>query len=72
MKKYSLLFFILTFIQCTTTAPETGQLHEEHGTAIEASYRTPEIDTTRLNVAFLIMDGVYNTELTAPAYHLSR
>lgn len=26
----------------------------------------PEIEPTRYNVAFLIMDGVYNTELTAP------
>ena len=66
MKKYSLLLFILPFLQCTTTAPEAGQLHEEHETAIKVSYRTPEIDSTRLNVAFLIMDGIYNTELTAP------
>ncbi len=26
----------------------------------------PQLDTTRYNVAFLIMDGTYNTELTAP------
>lgn len=26
----------------------------------------PQLDTSRYNVAFLIMDGVYNTELTAP------
>lgn len=26
----------------------------------------PKLDTTNYNVAFLIMDGVYNTELTAP------
>jgi transcriptional regulator GlxA family with amidase domain len=26
----------------------------------------PKLDSTRYNVAFLIMDGVYNTELTAP------
>jgi len=26
----------------------------------------PKLDATRYNVAFLIMDGVYNTELTAP------
>jgi transcriptional regulator GlxA family with amidase domain len=26
----------------------------------------PPLDTSRYNVAFLIMDGVYNTELTAP------
>ncbi|MEM6377600.1 MAG: DJ-1/PfpI family protein [Bacteroidota bacterium] len=28
--------------------------------------RTVELDPSRYNVAFLIMDGVYNTELTAP------
>ena len=66
MKKYSLLFLLITFFQCTTISPEAEQLHEAHETAIKASYRTPEIDSTRLNVAFLIMDGVYNTELTAP------
>lgn len=26
----------------------------------------PQLDSTRYNVAFLIMDGTYNTELTAP------
>ncbi len=33
---------------------------------INAPYRTPDIQPNRYNVAFLIMDGVYNTELTAP------
>ncbi|MBT8184517.1 MAG: DJ-1/PfpI family protein [Eudoraea sp.] len=35
--------------------------------SIEASERyLPEINPERYNVAFLIMDGTYNTELTAP------
>lgn len=35
--------------------------------SIEASERyLPEINPDRYNVAFLIMDGTYNTELTAP------
>lgn len=66
MKKYSLLFLIFTLFQCTTTAPEAGQLHEADESTIAVSLRSPDIDSTRLNVAFLIMDGVYNTELTAP------
>lgn len=32
----------------------------------DSSDRPPEIVADRYNVAFLIMDGVYNTELTAP------
>ena len=32
----------------------------------EAVKEFPELDPARYNVAFLIMDGVYNTELTAP------
>lgn len=33
---------------------------------IETPIRTPEIEANRYNAAFLIVDGVYNTELTAP------
>jgi len=33
---------------------------------INTTYRQPDIQANRYNVAFLIMDGVYNTELTAP------
>ena len=32
----------------------------------EAQRQYPPLDDSRYNVAFLIMDGVYNTELTAP------
>ncbi len=32
----------------------------------EAVKKFPKLDSSRYNVAFLIMDGVYNTELTAP------
>jgi transcriptional regulator GlxA family with amidase domain len=33
---------------------------------LNSEITTPEITPDRYNVAFLIMDGVYNTELTAP------
>jgi len=35
-------------------------------TAVVQATRTLDLPTDRYNVAFLIMDGVYNTELTAP------
>ena len=34
--------------------------------SLRISLKTPQLDPERYNVAFLIMDGVYNTELTAP------
>lgn len=33
---------------------------------VASSKQFPELDPNRYNVAFLIMEGVYNTELTAP------
>ncbi|MEL6141860.1 MAG: DJ-1/PfpI family protein [Bacteroidota bacterium] len=42
----------------------TTQLDEEIG--LPALRPIPNFDSSRYNVAFLIMDGVYNTELTAP------
>lgn len=35
-------------------------------TSTPPTHQYPQLDTSRYNVAFLIMDGVYNTELTAP------
>ena len=51
------LFLIIMGISCSCN-PETEQI--EQGT-FPAQY-----DETHLNACFLIMDGVYNTELTAP------
>lgn len=50
---------LLALAACTTPTSE------EAGTNEPTPYRPP-LDTTRYNAAFLIMDGVYNTELTAP------
>ena len=66
MKKYSFLFFLLIFFQCTSSDTAAEVQPQKEDQAIAVSYRSPVIDSTRLNVAFLIMDGVYNTELTAP------
>lgn len=51
--KYLILVISLLFISCQTKKRE------------EARY-VPQIKKDRYNVAFLIMDGVYNTEFTAP------
>ncbi|MDT0540366.1 DJ-1/PfpI family protein [Croceitalea sp. P059] len=51
--KYLILVISLLFISCHTKKRE------------EARYVT-QIKKDRYNVAFLIMDGVYNTEFTAP------
>ena len=50
-------------LSCGPTTPSAAP-QDTDGMLI--SYREPAIDSSRLNVAFLIMDGVYNTELTAP------
>ncbi|MFH6602047.1 DJ-1/PfpI family protein [Maribacter algicola] len=49
----------LTVISCG----ETNNKPIDHGKNTRV---LPELDTTRYNVAFLIMDGTYNTEFTAP------
>ena len=48
------LTLITVILSCNTT---------DH---IKVERLTPKLDDSRYNVAFLIMDGVYNTELTAP------
>lgn len=64
MSKYflpwiSFIFIILTISNCTTPpAPPSDDI-----TLVGAPI---ELEAGRYNVAFLIMDGVYNTELTAP------
>jgi transcriptional regulator GlxA family with amidase domain len=57
----TLLFFLAA---CTPTEP--GPDLSADSTLPEIYSRTPELVPNRYNVAFLIMDGVYNTELTAP------
>lgn len=49
---------------------KTDSEKEKEGTRLDPSEATqeslPKLPSKRYNVAFLIMDGVYNTELTAP------
>lgn len=56
MSALSPLFICLLFLACTN-APSAGR---------QAAGQAPEQSPDRYQVAFLIMNGTYNTELTAP------
>jgi len=61
MRLIILFTFLFLFQNCETThAPVVD------ANSITIPIKTPEVIPDRYNVAFLIMDGVYNTELTAP------
>ncbi|MFY7672606.1 DJ-1/PfpI family protein [Tenacibaculum sp. MEBiC06402] len=66
MKNYILLTGFLVFlISCSTKSSEK----QEDKTIISEVLQKkefPDLKPNRYNVAFLIMDGTYNTELTAP------
>lgn len=54
-----LLLIGIACTPCQTDAPQKAE-------SIMVPLRTPDVQPDRYNVAFLIMDGTYNTELTAP------
>ena len=57
MKYLTTILFIFCVFACTQSTDSEN---------IEVPVRQPDIEPDRYNAAFLIMDGVYNTELTAP------
>lgn len=61
MKKLLLLFIAINFISCDTKTTKEIVIEED----VQDAWQ-PDIDPDRYNVAFLIMDGTFNTELTAP------
>ena len=62
MKKILILLITIISFSCNNKA-ETTQPQVEN-TFTEKQF--PKLEPNRYNVAFLIMDGTYNTELTAP------
>lgn len=54
----TICFLVIVFSCQNSTAPTPKEQSVQR--------HFPELDSSRYNVAFLIMDGVYNTELTAP------
>lgn len=61
---FSWIVFLLISQACT---PGENPMPSNAPQSLSNAYnRLPDLDPNRYNVAFLIMDGVYNTELTAP------
>ena len=57
MKKYLTIVIISCVLSCHTSEKKVIKIKEKE---------FPKLESNRYNVAFLIMDGVYNTEFTAP------
>jgi transcriptional regulator GlxA family with amidase domain len=64
MKYLSLVFLFLFFQNCDTSKSTPKQDISKNEISIPLP--SPKVIPDRYNVAFLITDGVYNTELTAP------
>lgn len=67
--KYYILLLILTtliLIGCNTEPKTIEQPAVANKVDNAFAKAKPVLDSTRYNVAFLIMDGTFNTELTAP------
>ena len=64
MKNIFLLLFLLSCF-CSCQQPQLNKPVKEEAVKTTKAAK-PELVPNRYNVAFLVMDGVYNTELTAP------
>ena len=67
MKHILYLFTVLLFVSCNSS--ETKKEDKTNTSPIEETKikkQFPDLKLDRYNVAFLIMDGTFNTELTAP------
>jgi len=62
MKKHLLYTLLLALLSCSSASEVNNSTTDEQ----KKVNRKLDLDPNRYNVAFLIMDGVYNTELTAP------
>jgi len=67
MKHILLLFTILFLVSCNTSEEKNKNTNNEMLKQVQHDEKEfPKLESNRYNVAFLIMDGVFNTELTAP------
>ena len=66
MKYYILLLTTFILIGCNTEPKTIEQPAVTNKVDNAFAKAKPVLDSTRYNVAFLIMDGTFNTELTAP------
>ena len=69
MKKLLVAFFAISIVACAEISEEKKNSVEKNMQETKKDLEkrhVPNLDSSRYNVAFLIMEGVYNTELTAP------
>lgn len=67
MKKvFYLIGFLILCIQCKPETKNNSLKEDNINTVVASAKVLPKLNPNNYNVAFLIMDGVYNTELTAP------
>jgi transcriptional regulator GlxA family with amidase domain len=66
MKHIYVIFFLCGLVSCGNTSEENKTLTKKEIDSEIIVKTFPKLNSTRYNVGFLIMEGVYNTELTAP------
>ena len=71
MKNLVYIFIVLLFISCNFSENKNNEIPKHTSTTLSTGVQYnekqfPKLEPNRYNVAFLIMDGTYNTELTAP------
>ena len=64
--KYSLIIIFFGLNSCGNSSVENNTKPSTIENVTTETKTFPKLDSSRYNVAFLIMEGVYNTELTAP------
>ncbi|WP_045468562.1 DJ-1/PfpI family protein [Winogradskyella sp. PG-2] len=64
MKNIILLLLILLIMSCNNSNKK--EVSDETLKQVQNDKQFPKLEPNRYNVAFLIMEGTYNTELTAP------
>jgi transcriptional regulator GlxA family with amidase domain len=66
MKFHFILFTLFGILSCGNSSEENKTIPLAIENVPSETKIFPKLDPSRYNVAFLIMEGVYNTELTAP------
>ncbi|WP_299336066.1 DJ-1/PfpI family protein [uncultured Psychroserpens sp.] len=67
MKQILFLLSVILVVSCNTSSDKTEVQNNEMLKQVQHDKKQlPKLEPNRYNVAFLIMNGVYNTELTAP------
>jgi transcriptional regulator GlxA family with amidase domain len=67
MKYLVIITFFFGMISCESVSEKKDLKSIASSEKVSEKQKSfPKLDSTRYNVAFLIMDGVFNTELTAP------